>query len=116
MAYDLYGLKPTADEGKHFSMAYLSWPLLVDLCQQFAPEECSPCVDWRGQHSGDSGLNAEQSRRLALKLQEEMGRGVILEVVADIAEEMEGGESWLSQGDLRDFVVFLEACGGFQIM
>jgi hypothetical protein len=115
MAYDLYGTNPTGDEGTRFRMAVSAWPELVRVLLKFAPEECGPCQEWYGGDCYGRGLDAGQALRLAEKLRSHIADESILDYISEVVQERECQKAWVSQGDLRDFVTFLKACGGFAI-
>ena len=116
MSYDLCGTKPTAREGTHYRMSISAWPLLAKQIMKFAPEECSPCAEWYGADCLGRGLEAQQALRLAAKLRELIAGDSILDHITELQQGMSDQPTlWMSQGDLRDFVSFLETCGGFQI-
>ena len=93
-------------------MALITWPMLAQVAQKFAPKECSPCKEWFGAESYGHGLDETQALRLAAALEARFANG---EVQDYIAENYQTDERWLSIGDMRDFVVFLRTCGGFWI-
>ncbi len=117
MAYDLYGIKLSADEGTHFRMSVFAWPEFVRVLLKFAPEECSPCTEWYGEHCYGRGLDAEQALRLAEKLRSHILDETIPDYISEVVQERarECDAAWVSQGDMHDFVAFLKDCGGFEI-
>lgn len=112
MSYELRGEKPNNREGEAFRMASLTWPMLAQVVQNFAPDECRPCREWYGAESHGHGLDEAQSLRLAAALD----AGIPSTELRDfIAENYQTGECWLSIRDVQEFVAFLRACGGFSI-
>jgi hypothetical protein len=93
-------------------MALITWPMLAQVAQRFAPEECRPCEEWFGAESYGLGLDATQALRLAAALDAQFANEELQDY---IAENYQTDARWLSIGDMRDFVVFLLTCGGFWI-
>ena len=85
MGMDVYGLNPTAPEGEYFRRNLLGWHPLAALCATFAPEECKPCQHWH-YNEGD-GLNAQQSARLAQRLEAALGDGSIDRLLKQLERE-----------------------------
>ena len=127
LAYDIVGENPTAPEGKFFQINFSTWPVLVQLCQRLAPDECGPSVaDWYGDDSFNRGLTPPQVQRLARKLLDvssissciprpSQPPARILEVIAQTQQESAHHQDALSIGLFWDFLAFLENCGGFRI-
>ena len=131
MGMDVYGLNPTAQVGKLFCISHHGWSLLATLCKTFAPEESKLCQHWYS-NDGD-GLNAEQSARLAQRLEAALGDGSIdrLREYLERAEELgvrarleylqSVGCAMFAHYDATDpylvaeFLEFLRTCGGFVI-
>jgi hypothetical protein len=104
---------------------------LATLCKTFAPEESKLCQHWYS-NDGD-GLNAEQSGRLAQRLEAALGDGSIdrLREYLERAEELgvrarleylqSVGCAMFAHYDATDpyivaeFLEFLRTCGGFVI-
>ena len=131
MGMDVYGLNPTAQVGELFCITHHGWSLLATLCKTFAPEESKPCEHWSS--NGGDGLNAEQSARLAQRLEAALGDGSIdrLREYLDRAEELgvrakleylqSVGCAMYAHYDaigpylVAEFIGFLQTCGGFEI-
>lgn len=73
MGMDVYGKKPTTEEGKYFRNNVWWWRPLADYVCDVAPEIAAGCKHW---HSNDGdGLDAEASIRLADVLDKEIAEG-----------------------------------------
>lgn len=109
MGYDLYGEKPTAPEGEYFRRNIWRWPEMVALCEEVAPQESRPCKYWYGEDCPGHGLNAEQSVKLAAKLDTAISSGQVAALLNAVREP------GCDENDMREFVAFLKSCGGFHI-
>lgn len=84
MGMDVFGKNKDSEVGRYFRNNVWWWRPLADYCKQVAPEICSNCQFW---HSNDGdGLNAEQSRVLALALQTDLDSGKC-EIYAEVYEK-----------------------------
>ena len=140
MGYDIYGKKPIAPEGEYYRSNIWYWPPFVAMCRRLAPRESKGCRGWE-LNEGD-GLNAEDALRLANRLDELLADGTIAAYIEDTGEPpvtelqrsalkfiraltkatgtSEGNAPGLAapavtEEDVREFVAFLKACGGFKI-
>jgi len=75
MGMDVYGRKPTSEEGNYFRRSVWGWRPLADLCVTLAPEICSACEHWQS-NDGD-GLDDKASKRLADLLAQSLSNGAI---------------------------------------
>jgi hypothetical protein len=112
VGYDLCGKKPTAPQGEHFHRSSWNWPPIVDLCEYFARKETRPCKDWYGSECYGNGLNAKQSKRLALRLEQLLAT----DLIAAYSNRFVDFRLECSEDTIRKFVDFLKTCGGFEIM
>jgi len=70
MGMDVYGKKPTTEEGKYFHNSASSWHPLASYVCEVAPQIADRCAYW---HSNDGkGLNNSDAVRLADILQQEI--------------------------------------------
>lgn len=142
MGFDVYGKKPTAPEGRYFRRNIWCWPPLVALCRDLAPDESRRCKHW-DTTDGD-GLNAKDALRLASRLSAVLEDGTVAkylrrdhkEQIAEVRAKYEpliraldavqgvtvvgpgpadDIAAYLTEDDVRKFVAFLNACGGFSI-
>ena len=113
MGMDVYGWNPTSKEGKYLYRNWTGWHALAALCCEVAPEESNPCKDWFT-NDGD-GLNAEESVRLACRLEEAMADGTVEKLIEDVSLEIPWVRRVLVPDNFNEFVTFLRACGGFSI-
>lgn len=75
MGMDVFGRKPTAEQGKYFRRNIWGWRRLAKCVTELAPQETRSCTHW---HTNDGdGLNKAQSIRLADKLDELLASGAI---------------------------------------
>jgi hypothetical protein len=129
---DVYGNKPTAPEGRYFRRNVMAWSPLADFCLALAAEECRACTYWHANER--DGLNAEQARRLAQRLEQLIVDGTAagyiarrdskLAAVPDVPcprcegtgkERSVKGLYRLDIRDVMEFAAFLKASGGFEI-
>jgi len=140
MGYDIYGKKPTAPEGKYYRSNIWYWPPMVAMCRRLAPRESKGCKGW--ELNEGHGLNAADALRLADLLAALLADGAIAQYIEDSGEPpvtalqanalkfikaftkaAGGGEvsapglaaPAVSEDDVREFIAFLRACGGFRI-
>jgi hypothetical protein len=73
MGMDVYGKKPTTEEGKYFCNNAWSWRPLASYACEVAPDITSKCRYWQS-NDGD-GLNAHDAGKLADRLQQEIDSG-----------------------------------------
>ncbi len=108
MGMDVYGKKPSSEAGKYFRNNIWWWhPLASYIVKRGPPEVTRKCRYW---HSNDhDGLNAKDALKLAQWLRQELADGSC-EAYADSLDE-----EAFSVENVREFAVFLEACGGFEI-
>ena len=75
MGMDLWGR-----ERGSFDVNWGGWEPLVDFIKMFAANEAAPCADWE---SNDTpGLNAEETAKLAAKLEAAVKRGAVTNFLA----------------------------------
>jgi hypothetical protein len=99
MGMDVYGKKPTLEEGKYFRNNVWFWRPLADYCQEVAPEICAACKYWQS-NDGD-GLDAAGAMALAAVLEAEIdsGRCAAYEKRFTSAQEMAPSIAcWLCEG------------------
>ena len=140
MGYDIYGRKPTAPEGEYYRSNIWYWPPFVAMCRRLAPRESKGCKGWEVNEG--HGLKAADALRLANRLDGLLADGTIAAYVEDTGEppvtELQasalrlikaftkatgGGEvdapgfaaPAVTEEDVREFIAFLKACGGFRI-
>jgi hypothetical protein len=140
MGYDIYGRNPTAPEGEYYRSNIWYWPPMVAMCRRLAPRESKGCKGWEVNEG--HGLNAADALRLAGRLDELLADGTIaayiedtgeppvtrhqanaLKLIRALAKATGGGEvkapglaaPAVTEEDVRDFIAFLKACGGFEI-
>jgi hypothetical protein len=73
MGMDVYGKKPTTEEGKYFRRNVWGWRPLADLILGLCPVEARPCKYWQS-NDGD-GLNAKGAVKLADALDHHLESG-----------------------------------------
>src|ERR1700744_8202 len=74
MGMDVYGRKPTTEDGKYFRNNVWWWRPLADYIVDVAPRALTgKCKYW--QSNDGAGLNAKESLRLAVILREEIASG-----------------------------------------
>lgn len=89
MGMDVYGKKPTTEEGKYFRNNVWWWRPLARYVCEIAPQTAEKCRYWQS-NDGD-GLNAEDSADLARILETEVvsGRAASYEKRYASAQEMQ---------------------------
>jgi hypothetical protein len=70
---DVYGNKPTDEEGDYFRSNVWWWHPLAAYCEKIAPDIASRCQGWH--HNDGDGLGADDSVALADALQREIDSG-----------------------------------------
>jgi hypothetical protein len=85
MGMDIHGLNPTSQEGQYFGANIASWRPLAAFCLTVAPEECKPCGSWIT--NDGNGLNADQSSRLAQRLEAALVDGSLERCVPPVQHE-----------------------------
>ena len=74
MGMDVYGVKPTTEQGKYFRNSVWSWrPLAIYIKFVAPPELYDKCENW--QSNDADGLDADDSQKLADLLQAELDGG-----------------------------------------
>jgi hypothetical protein len=141
MSFDIIGQRPSTQKGKCFSTNGASWSPLALYIQRIAPELASQCTYWYT-NDGD-GLDAEHAAALADRLDVEIREGRCERYLRlfKSEQEMEPDEAchtcngtgcrrcdekgmvrplWTlspcSVEIVKNFVIFLRACGGFSIL
>jgi hypothetical protein len=136
MGMDIYGRNPTAEVGYYFRCTIHYWPTLWGYCVSVSPAAAS-LGDYGFSNDG-YGLDAEDAKKLAATLREELASGATKEVARKI-EQRELSPPWppimdgmfefakafnldvvtpppgLNEELVRKFADFLEHCGGFKI-
>jgi hypothetical protein len=121
MGMDVVGLNPTCKEGKYFRRNIWYWNPLAAFITGAAPEICGDTGDeWRKWFFNEGhGLNAENSIRLAARLEEALADGAIEQYLSDLRQhpdcDYERYRDAASPENIREFVTFLRTCGGFRI-
>lgn len=87
MGMDVFGKKPTTEEGKYFRNNVWWWRPLATYCVEVAPEVCSACKFW--QSNDGHGLDGAASIKLADALQREVDEGRTLTYAARYASRLE---------------------------
>jgi len=75
MGMDIYGSKPTSEEGRYFRCNVWTWRPLAELVTELCPEETAACELWQS-NDGD-GLDAAESEKLAARLFGLLESGVV---------------------------------------
>jgi hypothetical protein len=73
MGMDVYGKKPTSEEGEYFRNNMQAWGSLAEYINEVAPDIAIKCEYWHG-NDGD-GLDAANALKLAETLQAEVDSG-----------------------------------------
>ena len=74
------GMELWGRERGSFDVNWGGWEPLVDFIKMFAANEAAPCADWE---SNDTpGLNAEDTAKLAAKLEAAVKRGAVTNFLA----------------------------------
>ena len=134
MGMDVFGGKPDSPLGQYFRSNIWRWSALWGYCVSVSPEAASLGND--AYFNEGDGLNAEDSKKLAAILRQELSSGKTKDAVRKIeqfevaphtppaaqtlfkfanAENCEVPPPRFTEQDVRDFADFLEHCGGFSI-
>jgi hypothetical protein len=120
MGMDVYGKAPSSPKGEYFRNNVWWWRPLADYCLEVSPETTASCSGW---HTNDGdGLGEKDSLELAADLRACLLSGTTLESERRRTAHLsvlpsESMESWyrFSEDNVREWVEFLESCGGFEI-
>lgn len=112
MGMDIYGKAPRSDAGKYFRNNVWWWHPLAFMIEELCPTEAAPCKSW---HTNDGeGLNDEQAKALADKLDSLLQDGIVHEWV-----EKHKAQATLysaSVENVQEFSTFCRNSGGFEIL
>lgn len=112
MGMDVYGNEPTHPVGSYFRASCWGWHALWNYCQSVAPKLCALVKDGHG-NSGD-GLSGKQARKLAAILREQFESQQIYAYAR--RHDSRNDERYpFAVSTAKDFMKFLEHCGGFRI-
>lgn len=131
MGFELNGENPGEEWATCFRLSGFELSVIEDVCRSFAPEEAKPMELWNQEYIYGEGLRAEECVKLAARLRHliavddstsandnESPEITILGYIVEVQEKWRAdkeGNLYFSIGVLRDFVSFLEVCGGFHI-
>jgi hypothetical protein len=120
---DIYGKAPKNQSGKYFRANVWSWRPIHNLCRTVLGQDL---IGW-GYNDGD-GLHSQKecdalADKLKVYIQSLPGEEIILESLTRVDESGKflrghsGGKSayFTNKDHVREFIVFLYNCGGFEI-
>ena len=116
MGMDVMGVDPVSERGAYFRRNIWGWHPLWTAVANIAPD-IAQNVPLAHSNDGD-GLDGEDSRRLADRLDEALNNGEADSYVRVVRAQCRanGLPEVLNLDDLREFRDFLRECGGFRIL
>jgi hypothetical protein len=124
MGFDIYGLCPDSEVGRYFGRNFVGWPMLWDYCASVSP--ITEKVKMAYTNDGD-GLDAVDALQLAKALQDEItsGRCEAVFTAAEFGQPRRRQQNPFESCEdhvkarvqnIREFAIFLQHCGGFEIL
>ena len=107
MGMDVYGNDSDEEVGEVFRLNGWTWRRLAEYMCTVAPKVTSECREWYS-NDGD-GLSEERAKQLAKILVKELASGRTARYIRKQEEPT------FDRKTVKDFVAFLQHCGGFRI-